>query len=86
MTIVEVTLRASALSVSMERPARSASRVGHPPWGGRSHIRKEPAVVPSVTADHGVIHLGMDVHKNTISVGCSSPARTAPVVDKISPR
>src|SRR4249920_1261958 len=68
----------------MERPARSASRVGHPRWGGRCHIRKEPAVMPSVAAGRGVIHLGLDVHKNTITAGVLEPGSDTPVIDTIS--
>ena len=40
--------------------------------------------MPSVTADHGVIHLGLDVHKNTITVGLLEPGSDSPAVDKIS--
>jgi transposase len=38
----------------------------------------------SVVADHGVIHLGLDVHKNTITVGELGPGSDSPVVDTIS--
>jgi transposase len=38
----------------------------------------------SLAADHGVIHLGLDVHKNTISVGVLAPGTDSPEVDKIS--
>lgn len=38
----------------------------------------------SVTSDHGVVHLGLDVHKNTITVGKLEPGSDDPVVDKIS--
>lgn len=34
--------------------------------------------------DRGAIHLGLDVHKNTISVGILEPAEETPRVDKIS--
>jgi transposase len=34
--------------------------------------------------DRGMIHLGLDVHKNTISVGILGPAEEAPYTDKIS--
>jgi len=34
--------------------------------------------------DRGVIHLGLDVHKNTISVGVLDPGDEVPRVDKIS--
>jgi transposase len=40
--------------------------------------------MPSVSADHGAIHLGLDVHKNTISVGVLEPAAETAVVDKVS--
>ena len=40
--------------------------------------------MPSVSADHGVIHLGLDVHKNTISAGILEPGAETAVVDKIS--
>jgi transposase len=54
-----------------------------PHTGGRCHIRKEPAVMTSVK-DRGAIHLGLDVHKNTISVGVLEPDVQVPVTDKIS--
>lgn len=34
--------------------------------------------------DRGAIHLGLDVHKNTISVGVLEPAEETPRVDRIS--
>lgn len=34
--------------------------------------------------DRGVIHLGLDVHKNTISVAVLEPGRDSPRTDKIS--
>ena len=40
--------------------------------------------MPSVSADHGVIHLGLDVHKNTISAGILEAGAETAVVDKIS--
>ena len=50
---------------------RSAYVVGHPHWVGGANIRREPAVV---SVSHLVsIHLGLDVHKDTISVGISDP-------------
>src|SRR5829696_10552777 len=69
--------------VSMERPApfRSNKCVGHPRWRGRSHIRKEPAV-PSVS-HLGQIHLGLDVHKDTISMAILAPDRDGPDVERI---
>jgi len=38
----------------------------------------------SVVRDHGVVHLGLDVHKNTISAGILEPDAETAVVDKIS--
>lgn len=38
----------------------------------------------SVTSDHGVVHLGLDVHKNTITVGKLEPDAETPEVDTIS--
>lgn len=38
----------------------------------------------SVASDHGVVHLGLDVHKNTIAVGILEPGADTAVVDKIS--
>jgi hypothetical protein len=38
----------------------------------------------TVLTDRGAIHLGLDVHKNTISVGILEPDAEVPVVDKIS--
>lgn len=38
----------------------------------------------SVLRDRGAIHLGLDVHKNTISVGILEPEAEVPVVEKIS--
>jgi hypothetical protein len=40
--------------------------------------------MPSVTRDHDAIHLGLDVHKNTISAGVLEPGADNPVVDRIS--
>jgi transposase len=40
--------------------------------------------MPSVTSDHGVVHLGLDVHKNTISAAVLAPGADTAVVDKIS--
>lgn len=39
--------------------------------------------MPSVK-DRGAVHLGLDVHKNTISVGILGPAEETPRVDRIS--
>jgi hypothetical protein len=38
----------------------------------------------SVCSDHGVVHLGLDVHKNTISAAILEPDADTAVVDKIS--
>jgi len=38
----------------------------------------------SVVAERGSIHLGLDVHKNTISVGVLEPAEQSPRTDRIS--
>jgi len=38
----------------------------------------------SVGTERGAIHLGLDVHKNTISVGILGPCDEVPVVEKIS--
>src|SRR3954452_1128577 len=40
--------------------------------------------MPSVTRDHDAIHLGLDVHKKTISAGVLEPGADNPVVDRIS--
>lgn len=40
--------------------------------------------MPSVMNDHGVVHLGLDVHKNTISAGILESGAETAVVDKIS--
>jgi len=37
----------------------------------------------SVVAERGLIHLGLDVHKNTISVGVLEPAEQSPRTDRI---
>lgn len=52
----------------MERPARSVG-VGHPRWRGRCHCRKKPTVMSSVRQLCDRIYLGLDVHKDSISVG-----------------
>jgi hypothetical protein len=67
----------------MERPApfRSNKCVGHPRWRGRSHIRKEPAVA---SVSHlAPTHLGLDVHKDTISVAILAHDRDGPDVERI---
>jgi hypothetical protein len=38
----------------------------------------------SSVRDRGAIHLGLDVHKNTISVGVLEPDAELPIVEKIS--
>lgn len=40
--------------------------------------------MPSVAADRGVIYLGLDVHKNTITAGVLEPGSDTPVIDTIS--
>jgi hypothetical protein len=77
-------LRAMVALVSIERPARSAGTkcVGHPRWRGRSHIRKEPAV-PSVS-HLAPTYLGLDVHKDTISVAILAPDRDGPDIERIA--
>ena len=37
----------------------------------------------SSVRDRGAIHLGLDVHKNTISVGVHEPDAELPIVEKI---
>ena len=48
---------------------------------GGANIRKEPAV-PSLTHPDAVF-LGMDVHKDSISVGILNPGHERPDVEKI---
>jgi hypothetical protein len=38
----------------------------------------------SVVAEPGPIHLGLDVHKNSISVGVLEPGTEIPRIDRIS--
>ena len=38
----------------------------------------------TIVRDRGAVHLGLDVHKNTISVGVLEPGDEVPRVDKIS--
>src|ERR671934_231730 len=66
----------------MERPAPVRIFVGHPHWAGGANIRKEPAV-PSVS-HLTPIHLGLDVHKDTISVGILPADQQVPDVERIS--
>src|SRR6266540_498945 len=65
----------------MERPAPFRICVDHPPEADGANIRKEPAM-PSVSR-RAVIHLGLDVHKDSISVAVLEPGRETPEVDKI---
>src|SRR5579859_6835287 len=48
---------------------------------GGANIRKEPAV-PSL-AHPDAVHLGMDVHKDSISIGILNPGQESPDVEKI---
>jgi transposase len=66
----------------MERPAPIRIYVGHPHWAGGANIRKEPAVA-SVSHLFAPIHLGLDVHRDTISVGILGPDQQVPEVDRI---
>jgi transposase len=66
----------------MERPAPVRIFVGHPHWAGGANIRKEPAVAS--VAHLAPIHLGLDVHRDTISVGILGPGEEVPAVDKIA--
>jgi transposase len=68
--------------VSMERPAPVRIYVGHPHWAGGANIRKEPAVAS--VAHRAPIHLGLDVHRDTISVGILLPDQQVPEVDRIA--
>jgi len=55
--------------------------VTHTDAGG-ANIRKEPAVT---SVSHLVpIHLGLDVHKDTISVGILAPDQQVPDVERIA--
>ena len=64
----------------MERPAPVRICVGHPHWAGGANIRKEPAVA---SVSHlAPIHLGLDVHKDTISVGVLEPDQQIPEVER----
>src|SRR5919204_326560 len=66
----------------MERPAPVRIFVGHPHWAGGANIRKEPAVA---SVSHlAPIHLGLDVHKDTISVGILDPDQQVPDVERIT--
>jgi hypothetical protein len=56
--------------------------VTHTGAGGAT-IRKEPAVA-SVSYLLAPIHLGLDVHRDTISVGILTPDQQVPDVDRIA--
>jgi hypothetical protein len=45
--------------------------------------RKEPAVMASVAQSAGLIHLGLDVHKDSISVAILRAEEASPDVEKI---
>ena len=49
---------------------------------GATHGRSRP--VPSIAAARGVTYLGLDVHRDTISVAVLAPERDAPQVDRIA--
>jgi hypothetical protein len=66
-------LTAQGLSQHGNGRLRSASRVGHPRWRGRSHTRKEPAGRCPSTAARGLTYLGLDVHRDTISAAVLGP-------------
>ena len=73
--------RPQACLVKMERPAPFRICVDHPPrWGG-ANIRKEPTV-PSF-AHPETIFLGLDVHRDSISVAVLHPGDRAPLTEKI---
>src|SRR5689334_698752 len=44
---------------------------------------KEPAVMSSLAASAGAIHLGMDTSKNTIVVAVLMPGEEVPVIDRM---
>jgi transposase len=69
--------------VSMERPARVRESRGSPTaHRGRSHYRKEPAVMARIP-QQGPIHLGLDVHRNTISIATLPPTCASAEVEQI---
>src|SRR5215211_770674 len=75
--------REPAGQVSMERPARVRESRGSPTaHRGRSHYRKEPAAMARL-AHTGPIHLGLDVHRDTISVGTLPPDAASAAVERI---
>src|SRR5919108_5323926 len=67
----------------MERPARVRESRGSPTaHRGRSHYRKEPAVMARIP-QQDPIHLGLDVHRDTISVATLPPDRATATVERI---
>jgi hypothetical protein len=65
----------------MERPAPFRRCIDHPPrWGG-ANIRKQPTV-PSF-AHPETIFLGLDVHRDSISVAAHHPGDRALLIEKI---
>src|SRR5215213_6889034 len=67
----------------MERPARVRESRGLPTaYRGPSHYRKEPAVMARIP-HQGPIHLGLDVHRNTISVATLPPEAASAAVEQI---
>src|SRR5215211_3746888 len=67
----------------MERPARVRESRGSPTaHRGRRHYRKEPAAMARI-ARTGPIHLGLDVHRDTISVATLPPDHTSAEVEQI---
>jgi hypothetical protein len=54
----------------------------HDRGGKQSHLRKEPAVITSV-AQSGLVFLGLDVSKYSISVGVLSAESDVVAVDRI---
>jgi Transposase len=49
---------------------------------GATHGRSRP--VPSIAAARGLTYLGLDVHRDTISVAVLGPRQEAPTVDRIA--
>jgi hypothetical protein len=69
--------------VNMERPAPFRTRcVGHPSIKRTEPHRKEPAW-SSFTYNIDAVFIGMDVHKDSISVGILNPGHDTPDVEKI---
>ena len=61
----------------MDEAALLGLCVGHPPrWADGATYGKEPAVA-SVSRTKGPIHLGLDVHKDSISVAIRAPTPTS---------